>query len=356
VHPSLSPVLADNDCTYFDRLSQLPPKGQPRLLFAGSPSIKPQHPSLALTDAILDDAVRTIILDIVTEEAGPYEEAFDEALMKAFLVDMVHEASEFCTSLVSHRHPRGVLSGFLSSRTSRSPPPPHFALYGCEPIYDQADRALLTRVFDGKPASETLVSFQAFSVTRLQMHSLSPRTWLNDQVINTFTAMCCAKTSGVVASLGSFFLTKLKSGGAESVKRWVTKLKLTPQTLRILVPVNVHSNHWALAVVNLERSWVEYYDSMFHHREVADSEHAMILLDFCNVMWPEVSWVPQNTISAVPQQSNGYDCGVFTCRFVHAFCNADTNFRPNHFEFSQEDMDHSRQMIIFNMMVIGTKK
>jgi sentrin-specific protease 1 len=52
-------------------------------------------------------------------------------------------------------------------------------------------------------------------------------------------------------------------------------------------------------------------------------------------------WTVYTPRTAVPQQSNGYDCGVFCCQFAEC-CAAEKSFR-----FSQQNMpDYRKSMVV----------
>ena len=97
-----------------------------------------------------------------------------------------------------------------------------------------------------------------FDISHSSMGMLRGLTWLNDEIIDAFMWLlgvcpnvCCTST---------YFWTFLLEG--RNLSRWYTTVNLG-DLHRMLVPMNVHGNHWTLMVVNLTLYRLEYYDSLF---------------------------------------------------------------------------------------------
>lgn len=114
----------------------------------------------------------------------------------------------------------------------------------------------------------------------------------------------------------------------------------------LLFPANVplnNPNHWVLVVIHPKLKLVEFFNSsvspdrwglkqlVFHFFEyqVFMSQGEIILLDDYR---GQDRW-------DTPRQTNGYDCGVFVCRY------ADCLSRKSTFDFTQEDMPAFRKQI-----------
>ena len=82
----------------------------------------------------------------------------------------------------------------------------------------------------------------------------------------------------------------------------------------ILIPVNVASGtHWSLTHINLRLNTIEVFDSIQRSRLRPDDPQHHIEA-FVN-QHPYLSTKPWRIVqtSNYPQQTNGYDCGTFTC-------------------------------------------
>ena len=89
---------------------------------------------------------------------------------------------------------------------------------------------------------------------------------------------------------------------------------------KIILPVNLGNCHWATVVVFTEEKIIKYYDSMGN----SGGDITQSMLRFVTDGWnyieqsvlPDIEkWKCEDT-KKIPQQNNGYDCGVFCCMFA----------------------------------------
>ena len=126
------------------------------------------------------------------------------------------------------------------------------------------------------------------TVSRMSMQTLSPRTWLNDEVINYYSKVVLADLDEEKWMNGSeyrkpslfystYFLEKLfqeknpnrRHRGtycySEEIQRWGRR-RFPSFTIfdkkRLFLPRNIRNYHWALVVVDFEEKTITYYDSM----------------------------------------------------------------------------------------------
>jgi sentrin-specific protease 1 len=93
----------------------------------------------------------------------------------------------------------------------------------------------------------------------------------------------------------------------------------------ILVPLHLDDAHWALAVVDLRRQNIYYYDSLLRGNFYDDGrKHLKRLQLWLADAWaekglanptPVIPQWPLVVVRNIPQQRNGYDCGVFSTMF-----------------------------------------
>jgi sentrin-specific protease 1 len=187
---------------------------------------------------------------------------------------------------------------------------------------------------------------------------LRGRRWLNDEVINAFSALvndrsrshfaraaaagpaphgvdadddCCVVETGVVRAgrpraymFNSFFFTRLSANGYDyaGVRRWTVRARVDVAALDlVLLPVNLDNFHWVLAAVDLKRREFLYLDSMHG----ADTSHVLPTLR--RWLFDEVrdkhgpgraealridSWADVQRPAYLPRQGDDGSCGVFT--------------------------------------------
>jgi Ulp1 family protease len=211
-------------------------------------------------------------------------------------------------------------------------------------------------------SGEVLASRFSVDLTRGQLQCLRPGEWLNDEVINFYYKLLQERSNmGVSGGLkcwfpNSFFWPKLsgknsKEYSYKEVRRWTIKAKVDIFQLECVVfPMNIGETHWAMGAIDLRARGFRYFDSMlsrpppnfvaFLRRYVGDEHSAKKGRPLEGV--DEWELLPAEGL--VPQQRNGYDCGVFTCCFGEYFSES----KP--FSFDQADMPDLRLRLAARVM------
>ncbi|KAL7420314.1 hypothetical protein Q5752_005283 [Cryptotrichosporon argae] len=198
-------------------------------------------------------------------------------------------------------------------------------------------------------------------VQHKSLQRLKPGQWLDDEIINFYGQMVSerAKVNGdKVVYFNTFFYEKLSSQGyAESkLARWTKRMKVDIfEADRIVIPINVSNMHWTACVIDMARKRIAYYDSMAdnggrryqlfeHMRKYLQEEH----LDKKKTKFSLDGWVDHFDPST-PQQSNGYDCGVFTCQTLEAAARGRDLAQPGAFEFAAKHMHYLRRLMVYEI-------
>jgi len=196
---------------------------------------------------------------------------------------------------------------------------------------------------------EVLVDAHKIQITVKDINTLKGLQWLNDEVINFYMQMIVTRSGQgklpKVYACTTFFYPKLKDGGHASVKRWTKKVDIFDHAI-ILVPVHL-GMHWCLATIDMQRKAVVYYDSMGGRNkaclqalaEYVKNEH----LAKKGTSLDMTSWKLE-CAQDIPQQMNGSDCGMFTCKFAEYIS------RRARFTFSQRNMPYFRQRMIYEIV------
>ncbi|MED6187376.1 hypothetical protein PIB30_075830 [Stylosanthes scabra] len=180
---------------------------------------------------------------------------------------------------------------------------------------------------------------------------LRPGAWLNDEVINLYLELLKEREKREPQRFlkchffNTFFYKKLISGRSgydfKSVRRWTTQRKLGYGLIecdKIFVPIHKEI-HWCLAIINKKDEKFQYLDSLkgmdnqvlkvlarYYVDEVKDKTGKDI----------DVSSWEKEFIDDLPEQENGYDCGVFMIKY------ADFYSRGLGLCFNQEHMPYFR--------------
>ncbi|XP_005383349.1 PREDICTED: sentrin-specific protease 2 [Chinchilla lanigera] len=201
------------------------------------------------------------------------------------------------------------------------------------------------------PQDEILSSAFKLRITRGDIQTLKNYHWLNDEVINFYMNLLVErnKKQGYPAlhAFSTFFYPKLKSGGYQAVKRWTKGVNLFEQEL-ILVPIH-RKVHWSLVVMDLRKKCLKYLDSMGQkgHRicemllqYLQDESKTKRNIDLNLLEWTRYSMKPHE----IPQQLNGSDCGMFTCKY------ADYISRDKPITFTQHQMPLFRKKMVWEIL------
>ncbi|XP_063194843.1 sentrin-specific protease 2-like [Chroicocephalus ridibundus] len=212
------------------------------------------------------------------------------------------------------------------------------------------EREVVAALGKGEP-EEILSSAFKLRVTRQDVHTLRKLCWLNDEVINFYMGLVTerSKKEGYpsVHAFSSFFYEKLASGGYKAVGRWTRRVDLFNKDI-ILVPINLRL-HWTLAVIDMRKKTIKYYDSLgqggdkicetlLKYLQEESREKRNVNLNVSE--WTVHSMEPHE----IPQQSNGSDCGVFTCKYADYIC------RDRPLTFTQSHMPYFRKKMVWEIL------
>ncbi|KAD5317261.1 hypothetical protein E3N88_17207 [Mikania micrantha] len=215
------------------------------------------------------------------------------------------------------------------------------------------EKALVADAFSNLSRRKVLVTHENsnITITGEVLRCLRPGAWLNDEVINVYLELLKEREKKEPKKFlrchffNTFFYKKLISGRTrydyKSVRRWTTQRKLGYSLLecdKIFVPVHKEI-HWCLAVINKKEEKFQYLDSLG-----GVDEHVMRVLPkyFVDEVKDKngedidvTSW-QQEYVTDLPNQENGFDCGVFMIKY------ADFYSRGIGLCFKQEDMPYFR--------------
>eukprot|EP01083_Nonionella_stella_P090835 253826_1 len=217
-------------------------------------------------------------------------------------------------------------------------------------------------IMKGTARNPFISEISGIEMTAKWIRCLHPGTWLNDEVINFFMVLLQERSIArnkdkslpperrcLAKFFNTFFFTKLSGDvngvyNYKKVRRWTSKLKLKPLGVndifeldRVFVPIHVNISHWVLACLNMKTKTIEYYDSMGGSNSGARECLRRYLMDEWKDKRGEVytgidDWKYNKFTPGIdmPEQLNGCDCGVFTCK------NADYISDGRTFTFTQE--------------------
>jgi len=178
----------------------------------------------------------------------------------------------------------------------------------------------LMELKEGHP-EEFVVSKFKLDVYLSDIKILIGGRWLNDVVINFYMNLLTdrsEKRSGQlpsVYSMNTFFMPRLLQSGFEGVKRWTRKVDILSKDI-ILIPVHCKGVHWTMAIIDMRKKTILYYDSKGGaNKNLLDTLEKYLReesLDKRNQSFDTRNFRIEKARN-VPQQKNNNDCGVFSC-------------------------------------------
>ena len=177
------------------------------------------------------------------------------------------------------------------------------------------------------------------------LNTLKPNQWLNDNMINYFLNLLLVHLNRPCLLFNTFFFNSIKNS-ISSVDSWFQNVNIFSYKFH-LIPIHHNNNHWMLVCTDLNQSKVTLFDS-FHQT------HPSVLLKIkefyqrhyvhhYSVSLPD-SWTFIHEKS-IPLQRNGYDCGVFVCKFAELFLR-----EPVSYNFLSRDCDFFRKQIMLSLL------
>ncbi|PKY44852.1 hypothetical protein RhiirA4_542163 [Rhizophagus irregularis] len=185
-----------------------------------------------------------------------------------------------------------------------------------------------------------LVEGDKVSVRGNDLITLKKRGWLNDEVINFYVELILKRAAREpekypkIHMFNTFFYPLLEKKGYSGVARITKRAKLDIFSLdMVIVPIHLQI-HWALAVINIKERRLEYYDSM---SKGCNESVLSLLKHYVEEEYKDKKKAPSYDTSEwkyyrvnnLPQQTNAYDCGVFSMTFAeHISRGASVLFTP----------------------------
>ncbi|KAI9913010.1 hypothetical protein PsorP6_005234 [Peronosclerospora sorghi] len=206
---------------------------------------------------------------------------------------------------------------------------------------------IVEHALDGGPMNELVIQKYNVDITRRHLQCLLPAMWLNDEVINFYFQLMNDRDQALVKAgvlskpshfFNSFFYAKVSENGYNFINIDLFAMD------KVFMPINIGNMHWCMAVIFMTEKRIQYYDSM--HGSGASCINILmrfVPLSFvlkCLVAhgfdgvirvarylhdesdhkrkkkFDEEGWELVTTTPETPLQTNGYDCGVFSCIFA----------------------------------------
>ncbi|KAK9705549.1 hypothetical protein RND81_07G065600 [Saponaria officinalis] len=195
----------------------------------------------------------------------------------------------------------------------------------------QTDIDLVNYVCKGRTElNEILIDTEWMQVTRGALRTLKRRAWVMDMVIDMFGVMC------TVNATGFFYL---------------------PTTVKVFFPI-CHGDHWLACVIDVQKKKKFILDSntpkkshnLFIDRnelisKIVQNVEKAIMRPYCYTSLMGMSLFESVHLD-VPQQKNGYDCGVFLLKWLAVGNNETLSKSEDYYN----NLDDYRQTIMLQLL------
>lgn len=219
------------------------------------------------------------------------------------------------------------------------------------------EQRIVDALTKGKAGKEPLATIPSVGITltREDFKRLRGVRWLNDELLNAYTALINQRNRFHASAAGrngttlkrpktfvfnTFFYTRLTSSGYDypGVARWTKRARVDVLSKDLLlIPVNLGGMHWVLAGVDMRHRCFVYLDSLYGvddsvvttlrrwiDDEVADKVGKDAARKLCFKTWPTLRnryMLPGANGAApvqtrIPRQRDGGSCGVYTAKFA----------------------------------------
>ncbi|KAH7310206.1 hypothetical protein BKA65DRAFT_414124, partial [Rhexocercosporidium sp. MPI-PUGE-AT-0058] len=186
-------------------------------------------------------------------------------------------------------------------------------------------------------SDDQTIQIGASSVGAKDFETSTANNWLNDEIINACTHLLFFKRRDTHFT-STFFFTNLAGGkqylpGREidyaSVHRWTKNVDIF-QLKYLVIPINRGNYHWSLAIVrnlssiNTPAFEITTMDSMDHIGNEANASIASKLAAYLIAKGETKicdKHITKKHVTTLPQQPNGWDCGVYVVAYLSRFAN-----------------------------------
>ena len=208
---------------------------------------------------------------------------------------------------------------------------------------------LVSSINNGNP-QDSLVQHW-LSLTKEDFRTLQGKEYINDKIIDSYLRLIQERSQEYpnlpkAYMCTTFFYTKLKTFGVEEgmrqMRNWI-KEDLREKD-KIMCPIH-SGDHWSLIAIDIKTKTVHYLDSLQGSRNTSAAPGIMkkFMEKYYRDKGEKASFKVKVRKDA-PLQGNGFDCGVFTCKY------AERESKGEKQDFKQEDLSHARLWMTRELM------
>lgn len=224
-------------------------------------------------------------------------------------------------------------------------------------LNDELNNPIIVRMFG--------IHIRCSDILRLNSNQL-----LNDNLVDFYLNLLCYKKSEKSEikyfSMSSFYFTSyfdsIKNPSIQKLKEtsnWLSNKSLFDYAL-ILVPI-CHKMHWSLLTIDPKANTLRHYDS----NQSNCLKETKLFFDHCldlinneskksSKIFTRKNWKCES-LSGIPQQTNGVDCGVFLCQYAKLILES-SNFDFNQSQIPKIRLEMEAEIKSFDLQAIKSSE
>ena len=181
--------------------------------------------------------------------------------------------------------------------------------------------------------------------------TLIPPRWLDDNVIDAYMNLIERRSYRTgypsVYRHDTHFFTTYGDLDPNHLPNATRKTNILGYDL-LFFPLHVNESHWAFVYADTKTYTLYYMDSMFNplsRTNALKMVQTYLFLETARLQGEkEARYFKIRLVPDVPQQTNGYDCGVFLCQYAESIS------RRMHPSFTQDDMPSLCRNMVWEIM------
>lgn len=195
------------------------------------------------------------------------------------------------------------------------------------------------------PQTEVLVRIGDKTVTRGEISSLKPGSWIDGQIINAYLSLIERRSQAEhlpsVCCLDVSFVDIMRVAGSQAAKDVFKTAHIADYEI-ILIPFMVAGVHWCLTAVDVPKKEVSFYNSI--EGKYDDVEAFNLMQAFVADEVNDFDRWKFSKVSERPLQDGDNDCGVFVMTF------ADQISQRKALALKMKDIETIREKITMNIL------
>ena len=197
-------------------------------------------------------------------------------------------------------------------------------------------------IFVKKGIMLATVTYESYRRLRWTGVESTLERWINDEIINSFTAILANREHGKVSAnpwykpnffFSTFLFPRFLQFGYKAVQRWGRKSTGPYHILEgkyLFVPINQEGQHWVLVVGDIPTRTLWFLDPYqwlrASHQTGAKEYYCSVIKEYLEMecrlndeVIGEIKWVISDSEwDLLPKQMDGYSCGLFVLAFIES--------------------------------------